>query len=93
MIPKPGKYEKFVDSYRAISLLSTLSKILEIIFISRLLPVVEERNLIPSHKFVEQIHRLVEEIHSAFDKKKYCTGVFLDIAQAFDKVWHKGLLF
>ena len=101
MIPKPGKDEKFVDSYRPISLLSTLSKILEIIFIRRLLPVVEERNLIPSHQFgfrkrhgtVEQIHRLVEEIHSAFDKKKYCTGVFLDIAQAFDKVWHKGLLF
>jgi len=23
--------------------------------------------------------------------KKYCCGVFLDVAQAFDKVWHKGL--
>ncbi|KAL4091687.1 hypothetical protein QTP88_026339 [Uroleucon formosanum] len=24
-------------------------------------------------------------------EKKYCCGVFLDVAQAFDKVWHKGL--
>jgi retron-type reverse transcriptase len=24
--------------------------------------------------------------------KKLCTSVFLDIQQAFDKVWHKGLL-
>ena len=44
MIPNPGKDAKFVDSYRPISLLSTLSKILEIIFLSRF-PVIEERNL------------------------------------------------
>jgi hypothetical protein len=25
--------------------------------------------------------------------KKMCTAVFLDIQQAFDKVWHKGLLY
>jgi hypothetical protein len=24
---------------------------------------------------------------------KVCTSVFLDIQQAFDKVWHKGLLY
>jgi hypothetical protein len=23
----------------------------------------------------------------------YCAGLFLDVAQAFDKVWHDGLLF
>ncbi|KAL4090282.1 hypothetical protein QTP88_025154 [Uroleucon formosanum] len=28
----------------------------------------------------------------ALEEKKYCCGVFLDVAQAFDKVWHKGLL-
>lgn len=25
-------------------------------------------------------------------KKEYCSAVFLDIQQTFDKVWHKGLL-
>ena len=25
--------------------------------------------------------------------KKYCSAVFLDIQQAFDKVWHEGLLY
>jgi len=24
---------------------------------------------------------------------RYCTAVFLDISQAFDKVWHQGLLY
>jgi hypothetical protein len=29
----------------------------------------------------------------SMDDKKMCTAVFLDIQQAFDKVWHKGLLY
>ena len=28
-----------------------------------------------------------------FDKRKYYTAVLLDIAEAFDKVWHEGLLY
>jgi hypothetical protein len=24
--------------------------------------------------------------------KQYCTGAFLDVEQAFDRVWHEGLL-
>jgi retron-type reverse transcriptase len=27
------------------------------------------------------------------EKKHYCSGVFLDVAQAFDRVWHPGLLY
>jgi hypothetical protein len=27
------------------------------------------------------------------EKKLICTGAFLDVAQAFDTVWHKGLIF
>lgn len=37
--------------------------------------------------------RLTDTIASAQGNKKYCTGLFLDVAQAFDKVWHNGLLF
>ena len=63
MISKPGKHAKFVDSYRPLSLLSSLSKILEIIFLSRLLPVVEERKLIPSHQLgFRWLHGTVEQI-------------------------------
>jgi len=31
-------------------------------------------------------------ISKALEEKKYCCGVFLDVAQTFDKVWHKGFL-
>ena len=101
MISKPGKNPELTASYRPISLLSTPSKLLERLFLKKLMPIIEERRLIPTHQFgfrnqhgtIEQVHRLVEIIHSSFDQKKYCTAAFLDISQAFDRVWHQGLLY
>jgi hypothetical protein len=45
-----------------------------------------------SHSTIQQCHRIVDEISYAFERKYYCSAVFLDIAQAFDRVWHIGLL-
>jgi len=39
------------------------------------------------------VHRLVDAISYALEQKLYYTCVFLDISQAFDRVWHDGLLF
>jgi hypothetical protein len=101
MILKPGKSGDDVKSYRPISLLSIVSKVFEILFLKRLLPVIECKKIIPNHQFgfrrrhstIEQFHRIVEKIEKAFEKGEYCAAVFLDISQAFDKVWHEGLLF
>lgn len=101
MIHKPGKPADQVSSYRPISLLPILSKILETLFLKRLMPIINSRSLIPDHQFgfrkqhgtIEQVHRLVETIHTTFENKQYCTAAFLDISQAFDKVWHQGLLY
>lgn len=32
-------------------------------------------------------------ITDALERKKYCSAAFLDVQQAFDRVWHPGLLF
>lgn len=101
MIPKPGKNVGEIKSYRPISLLPIPSKVLELLFLKRLNPIIQRNHLIPDHQFgfrqkhgtVEQIHRLVEQIHYAFEHKEYCTAAFLDISQAFDRVWHDGLLY
>lgn len=45
------------------------------------------------HSTVEQVHRIVNHVHEAYEKKKYCSALFLDVSQAFDKVWHDGLLY
>ena len=60
----------------------------------------QTQNIIPDHQFgfrrqhatIEQIHRVVHTILEAYEKGQYCTAAFLDISQAFDKVWHQGLL-
>ena len=101
MILKPGKSGEDVKSYRPISLLPIVSKVFEILFLKRLLPIIESRNIIPNHQFgfrrqhstIEQVHRIVEKFQTAFEDGEYCSAIFLDISQAFDRVWHEGLLF
>jgi hypothetical protein len=100
MLLKSGKPPENVASYRSISLLPSLSKLLEKLLLKRLKPITEEKNLIPDYQFgfhnkhsiIDQVHRVTNVINKALEEKKYCCGVFFDIAQAFDKVWHKGFL-
>jgi hypothetical protein len=39
------------------------------------------------------MHRAVHQIKEALEIKQYYSAAFLDITQAFDKVWHTGLLY
>lgn len=101
MIPKPGKPLHEAGSYRPISLLPVLSKLFEKLLLKRLKPILENKNLIPEHQFgfrekhstIEQVHRITNIIEKALEEKKVCSTVFLDVAQAFDKVWHTGLIY
>ena len=93
LIAKPGKPMHDVKSYRPISLLPVLSKVFEKIFSKRLQTYLKE--IIPEHQFgfreqhatVEQIHRVVNTINLAFEKKLNCSATFLNISRAFYKVW------
>ena len=100
MLPKPGKDLYQTTSYRPISLLPVCSKILEKILYDRLKATIEEEKLISGrqygfrnkHSTIEQMHRLINEILLAIEKKQYCTALFMDIEKVFDKVNHKSLL-
>lgn len=100
MIPKPGKDHTKAESYRPISLLPTVSKLFEKLLMSKLSPIIAERRCIPDHQFgfrrqhstIQQTHRLVQVIRNAFEKKLFCSALFIDVSQAFDKVWHEGLI-
>ena len=66
-----------------------------------ILPVIHEYNLIPDHQFgfrlkhstIEQINTVFSTARKAIEDGDYCTAVFLDVSQAFDKVWHPGRLY
>ena len=101
MIPKPGKKPMDVSSYRPISLLPTISKVLEKLILRKISKDLNPQDWIPNHQFgsrqahstAQQCHRITDVIKKAMDKRQYCTAAFLDVSQAFDKVWHPGLLF
>ena len=100
-ILKPGKPSNCPTSYRPISLLPAFGKMFEKIILKRLMSIAQKENILPdiqfgfrsNHSTTHQLHRVTDFISSALETKKYCSGVFLDVAKAFDTVWHQGLLF
>jgi len=101
MFYKPDKPPDLPTSYRPISLLQYFSKICERLILKRIYPHIISKNVLPSSQFgfrakhssVYQIHRVVDAISTSLENKCYCTCAFLDISQAFDRVWHECLLF
>lgn len=101
MVHKPGKPRTEISSYRPISLLSSLSKVLEKLILNRIGTIIKSRDVLPNHQFgfrtehatIQQCHRLVDAISLTLENREICSAVFLDVTQAFDKVWHPGLLY
>jgi hypothetical protein len=76
MVPNKGKDPNKVSSYRPISLLPVLSKILEKLILIKLTNEPNSMNWIPWHQFgfrshstIQQCHRLVDTINKALEEK------------------------
>ena len=101
MIYKSNKPENLVSSNIPICLLLIFANIFKKVLIKRLKAYFQKYYIVPDHQFgfrdkhgtPEQCHRVIKVINVSFENKRYCSAVFLDIVQAFDKVWHKGLLY
>ena len=90
-----------MKNYRPVSLLPVCRKIFERLIFNELLNFLLENNLIspnqsgfkPGESCLNQLLSITHEIYSLFDEGLEVRSVFLDISKAFDKVWHKGVLF
>ena len=88
-------------NYRPISLLSNVSKVLERLVYNDLYEhCIKNKLLSPKNSSfkkgdgaVNQMLCLTDNIYKALDSGNSVAMVFLDISKAFDRVWHKGLLF
>ena len=99
-IHKPGKDRTLPQSYRPISLLNTLIKLLETIILNilqkheldhiQLIP--EKFDFRPKHWTVQQLARLTDHISLNFNINKSTCALFLDMEKAFDTVWHEVLI-
>jgi len=93
--------QNLVTNYRPISLLSCLGKLMERVVYKHLYNHLMAENLIYSkqsgflsgHSTVYQLIDIFHQITQALDEKLYTCMVFCDISKAFDRVWHKGLVF
>ena len=88
------------DNYRPISLLSSISKILEKVVANNLVNHLELNNLLYDNQYgflrgrstLHNVTKLTARIAQDLNEKKYVIGVFLDLKKAFDTVSHKILL-
>ena len=99
-ILKKGKPAGLPSSYRPISLTSCLGKIAERMVNSRLYYWLESNKLLNNtqagfrrkSRTEDQLFRLIQNVIDGFQEGKSTTAVFIDLKQAYDRVWRKGLL-
>ncbi|XP_017762647.1 PREDICTED: uncharacterized protein LOC108552545 [Eufriesea mexicana] len=88
-------------TYRPISVLAILSKLFERLLLNRLIRILREKRIVPQqhfgfhkqHSTIEQVHSTVNVIEVCLEKRMVYFAAFIDINEAFDKVWHMGLLY
>ncbi|CAH2084689.1 unnamed protein product [Euphydryas editha] len=98
-VPKKGDRSD-PSNYRPIAITSLLSKVMERVINTKLLRYLEEHDLISDRQYGFRHGRstgdlLVYLTHrwaSAIESQGEALAVSLDMAKAFDRVWHRGLL-
>ncbi|VDI50077.1 Hypothetical predicted protein [Mytilus galloprovincialis] len=93
--------KNIMSNYRPIALLSSVSKILEKVIYKAIYEFCEFNDLLISENSgfkkndstVNQLITITHEIYKSLDSGKDVCTIFLDVSKAFDKVWHKGLIF
>jgi hypothetical protein len=103
MIPKEGKDWRTVKGYRPISLLSSLGKVLERLVARSVLREMVARKILPAeqsafisgHSVEDHPFRIVQLAASGLicEESEDTFVVCLDVEGAFDRVWHRGLVF
>ena len=99
-ILKKNKPPDDLKSYRPISLLSCIGKIAERMINSRLYWWLESTKSLNNHqagfrtgqRTEDQLFRLTQRVIDGFQEGKQTTAIFVDLQQAYDRVWRKGLL-
>ena len=100
LIHKPDKDPQEPSSYRPISLLSCVGKVMERIVKHRLNQHAEENRLLPEYQAgfrqkrstTDNLLQLKHNIDLALDRNRHAALITFDIKGAFDVVWHQGLL-
>lgn len=96
---KNSKQDK--SNYRPVSLLCNISKVFERVVHNRVYDYLISNELLTDKNSgfkkqdstINQLLGITEKIYKALENRKDVRMVFLDLSKAFDRVWHKGLIF
>ena len=99
-ILKKGKPAGKPQSYRPISLTSCISKVAERMVNTRLYFWLESNHILNNMqagfrrgcRTEDQLFRFIQSTLDGFQENKTTFAVFIDLQQAYDRVWRKGLL-
>ena len=101
LLNKPGKPKSDPSNYRPITLIYNLSKILEKIVTYKIKTWAEVNNKLNKEQSGfrvdksanDKLFELAQIVAQGRNRKHMTSAVFLDIEKAFDKVWHRGLIY
>ena len=89
---------KLVSNYRPISLLCTMSKVLETIVYDKVITFlygsisVNQFSFLTGHSCLQQLLFFLHDVYSNYDTKVQTDVLYLDFRKAFDTVSHSHLL-
>lgn len=101
MIPKKNDDKNDPKNYRPISLTSCIAKLGEKLMSIRIKEHLRKNKIIIKQQSGFRQHRqtkdnlihLTQKILESFNRQKKVLAIFFDISQAFDKVWHDGIIY
>ncbi|GJQ66724.1 hypothetical protein Trydic_g4669 [Trypoxylus dichotomus] len=99
-VPRSKKNHHSPEGYRPISLLCTISKVLETLLLTRISDNLNEHRLLDDdhlgfrsgHSTASQLFQITDHVTIAFNRKQIAVMVSLDLEMAFDKIRHERLL-
>ena len=99
MLLKPNKLSSLTTSYKPISLMSSIMKLLERVIEQRLRSYLEDIGFINKYQSGfrqnkstdDHLFRLSQSVMESFNRGEHVVAAFLDVEKAFDNAWHNGL--
>jgi hypothetical protein len=101
MLVKSGQDSKNVTSFRPISMTPCIARLFERLILSRLHRHMKSNNILVKNQSGFRKNRqtkdnllyLTQKAQEGFNEEKKTLSVFFDVAAAFDKVWHLGVIY
>jgi hypothetical protein len=101
MLPKKANDKTDINNYRSISKTPSLAKLFERLISARLNAFLKKNKILIScqsgfrqnRQTRDNIFHLTQKVTESFNRSKKVCAIFFDIAAAFDKVWHNGLIY